>query len=120
MKNKIGGLTKKEFLAIEEFKDSILNKFTNRVSRIILFGSKARGSSTKSSDVDLLVVLTRNGKRIAREIAILTHHPIAKFMVDISPITVDEGFFKEWSPLLEHIQKDGIAIWTRKRAGKNI
>ena len=118
--NRIKGLINKEKLAVEEFKELLLKTFPERIDRIIIFGSKARGESTSSSDIDLLVVLTKNGKRIARKIAILTHHPIAEYMVDISPIVVDERFFKKWSPLLEHINRDGVVIWTNKKAKKNM
>lgn len=120
MDNKIKSLTKKEWLAIEEFKNSLLNEFPKRITRIILFGSKARGTSKRFSDIDLLVVFKRNGKRIAQETALLTHHPIARYMVDISPISVEESFFTKWSPLLENIKKEGIVLWTRKKARKNI
>lgn len=119
MKN-IKGLTKRETLAIAEYEKLLLQKLPNRIQRLILFGSKARETSTPSSDVDILVVVSKNGKNTVKEIAILTHQPIAKYMVDISPIMVEESFFKEWSPLLEHITKDGVVLWTRKKAGKNI
>ena len=118
--NKIKGLSKKERLVIVEFEKLVLKRFPRRIKKLVLFGSKARGDFNRASDLDILVVVSKNGKRISQEIAILTHEPIAKYMVDISPIIVEEGFFKEWSPLLEHINKDGIIIWTNKKAGKNI
>ena len=118
--NKISTLAKKERMAIMEFEELLIKKFPKRIRRLILFGSKARRTSNRFSDVDLLVVVTKNGKRVAQEIAILTHEPIAKYMVDISPIIVEEDFFRKWSPLLEHIRKDVIVIWTNKKAKKNM
>lgn len=107
-------LSKKEKLAVIEFEELLLKRFPKRFLRLILFGSKARGDSSRYSDIDLLVVVTNNGKAVSREVAILTHKPIAKYMVDISPIVVEEKFLKEWSPLLEHIKKEGIIIWKNK------
>lgn len=118
--NKFEGLTPKETSAIREFGELLLNSFPKRIKKLILFGSKARRTANRTSDIDLLVVLTKNGKSVSQKIAALTHGPIAKYMVDISPIVVDENFFKQWSPLLEHINKDGITIWTNKKAGKNM
>lgn len=117
---KIKGITEKEARAIVEYEELLLKKFPNRIRKLMLFGSKARGTSNRNSDIDILVVVAKDGKRIAQEIAILTHEPIAKYMVDISPITVEEDFFKNWSPLLEHIRKDGIVIWTNKKAKENM
>lgn len=120
MINKLRGLTHKERMAILEYEKALVENFPRQLSKIILFGSKARGDSKRNSDLDLLVVLTKNGKQTSQEIAMLTHQPIAKYMVDISPIVVEEKFFKNWSPLLEHIKKEGIIIWTSKRAKKNM
>ena len=121
MTNKIKGLSKQEKKALAEFEALLQKEFPRRFKKLILFGSKARGDSNRNSDIDLLVVMSKNGKETARKVAMLTHSPIAKYMVDISPIIVEEErFFKVWSPLLEHITKEGIIIWTKKKAGKNI
>src|SRR3989338_2775555 len=116
----IKNITKKEARAIAEYENLLLKKFPKRIKKLILFGSKARVDSNPNSDLDLLVVLSKNGKQATKEIVMLTHEPIAKFMVDISPIVVEEKFFKNWSPLLEHINRDGIVIWTNRQAKKNI
>lgn len=117
---KIKNITKTEAKAIAEYEELLLTKFPNRIEKLILFGSKARGDSNPNSDLDLLVVLNKNGKQTTREIVMLTHQPIAKFMVDISPVVVEEKFFKNWSPLLEHIKKDGVTLWTNRQAKKNM
>ena len=49
-------LTSREKLAIEEYKDFLLNRFPSRIEKILLFGSKARGEATRDSDVDLIIV----------------------------------------------------------------
>lgn len=117
---KIKNISKNELKAIAEYEELLLKKFPYRIKKLLLFGSKARGDSNRNSDVDLLVVLTKNGRSIRQEIAALTHEPIVHFKVLLSPITVEEDFFKEWSPLLGHIKKDAITIWTSKKAKKNM
>lgn len=113
-------ISKREAKAIGAYENLLINRFPRSIKKLMLFGSKARGDFHRNSDVDILVVLKRNNKKTAKEITILTHEPIAKYMVDISPIVVGEKFFKRWSPLLEHIKRDGITLWTNKTAKKNM
>ena len=85
----IKNISKKEMKAIAEYEKLLLKKFPKRFKRLVLFGSKARGNSNpKTSDIDLLVVVNRNGKQVRQEIAALTHEPIVHFGVDLSPIVV--------------------------------
>ena len=120
MTNKLKNLSKNELKAITEYEKLLLENFPRRLRKIVLFGSKARGDSKGSSDIDLLVVLSKNGKNIKRKAICLIHEPIAKYLVDLSPIVVEEKFLQRWSPLLEHIMKDGITLWTNRRAKKNM
>ncbi len=113
-------LTHKEKMAIREYEALLIKKFPRRIHRILLFGSKARGDFSRSADVDILIVVTKNGKRIRREIVNLTHEPILHFEVLLSPLIVEEKFFKEWSPLLQHIKKEGVTIWTNKKVKRNM
>ena len=113
-------ITGKEKKAILEYEKLLFAALPERVQQIILFGSKARGDADSSSDIDLLIVVTKNGKTVSKTVAELTHEPIAKFRADLSPIVVENDFFKNWSPLLEHVKKEGIVLWTRSKAGKNM
>jgi predicted nucleotidyltransferase len=51
------GLSKEERSAVEEA--AMLLKSDLPVERVILFGSKARGTGTEDSDIDLLVLTSR-------------------------------------------------------------
>ena len=113
-------LSKKEKMAIREYENLLLKKYPMRLRRIILFGSKARGDFSRTSDIYLLVVVNKDGKQVREEIVNLTHEPILHFEVLLSPIIVEEKFFKEWSPLLEHIKKDGVVLWINRSGEKNI
>jgi len=42
--------------AIKEFVQALKSKYRDRVRRIILFGSYARGDYTEESDIDILIV----------------------------------------------------------------
>jgi predicted nucleotidyltransferase len=80
-----------------------------RPERIILFGSQARGDATRSSDVDLLVVMPVNGSkrdlRVALQMALRDVH----FPRDILVATPHE-----WN-----VQKNipGTIVWPARREG---
>ncbi|MEW5817076.1 MAG: nucleotidyltransferase domain-containing protein [Spirochaetota bacterium] len=53
---------------IQLFKEEILSRFSDKVSAILLYGSKARGDYGKESDIDILVVISAGDWRIADQI----------------------------------------------------
>lgn len=84
-----------------------------RLTRVILFGSHARGDAAPASDIDVLVVLggdVEPGKEIAR-----TGRAVAalslKFNVVISCIFMSaERYSSEQTPLLLNVRNEGVAI----------
>jgi len=115
-------LTRKERVALQAFRDYLLEKYPDQVERIVLFGSKARGDSTSESDVDLLVViggagsgkswepLSPNWESVIEYVSTLS----LKYGVGISPKCEHVDNAKKWSPLLDHIHAEGVELW-RKR-----
>jgi predicted nucleotidyltransferase len=80
-----------------------------RPERIVLFGSRARGTAGWDSDVDLLVVMPANGskrdQRLAIRMALHDIH-IPKDILVVTP--------REWD-----IQRDipGTLVWPARREG---
>jgi predicted nucleotidyltransferase len=54
---------------IEDFAYAVAERY--HPERIILFGSQARGTANKYSDVDLLVVLSHDGRNVRKAVDIL-------------------------------------------------
>lgn len=111
-------LTRKERAALKAYQDYLLEKLPDQIERIVLFGSKARGDSTRDSDVDLLVAI--NGKPIEglgacdprwQTIVDPTFDFLMDYGVYLSPTVMHVEKTKEWTPLLAHIRKDGIVLW---------
>lgn len=80
-----------------------------RVERVVLFGSRAIGTNTVTSDVDLVLF----GERLT-----LTDHAQLAAVIDLIPMaqTVDIvllGSIQSQS-LLDHIQKHGVEWYRRK------
>lgn len=61
-------LSKKEKNIISTFKREIEKKFPEEIMKVLIFGSKARGDAAKNSDIDILVIIKSNNKKIMREI----------------------------------------------------
>jgi predicted nucleotidyltransferase len=80
-----------------------------RPERIILFGSRARGTAERDSDIDLLVVMPVKGSRRDQRLAIrmaLRDVSIPKDVLVVTP--------REWD-----IQRDipGTLVWPARREG---
>ena len=105
-------ISKRDARAIGAYEHLLLAKYPGRIKKLLLFGSKARGEARHNSDVDILVVVARKTRKLRREIAALTHEPIVRFGVDLSPVTIAEHELYKWSPFMANIKKDSVVLWT--------
>ena len=91
-----------------------------RPLKVILFGSHARGTSHDDSDIDLVVILNKEGKRASYKTMINARIEIAKrlrelkrkYPIDILVYTKDEweDLKASGSSFMEKIEKEGVAI----------
>lgn len=87
--------------AVTEFARRLRTRFGNRLSRVLLFGSRARGDVTEESDIDVLVLVRMPidaETRATREIwevveEVLRLEPTA--YVPLAPIVLAEERFLE-------------------------
>lgn len=105
------------FLETESVLTELYSRFQelygDRLVRMVLYGSQARGDAGNDSDIDILVVLKNKVdpmgeiKRTGGIVAELS----LKFGVVISCIFMDEGYFMHRNgPLLRNIRKEGIEV----------
>jgi predicted nucleotidyltransferase/DNA-binding XRE family transcriptional regulator len=80
------GVSERALRHLPEMTRRIVDEFSP--SRIILFGSQARGEAKPLSDIDLLVVFDTDGDRRERRVAIRT--ALADFIVDKDILVVTE------------------------------
>jgi uncharacterized protein len=74
---------------IEEFTEQAKAHYGNRLAKIILFGSYARGEAHDESDVDLLVVLNDEEVKTRQErdsISEMLWKLFLKYLIDLSVI----------------------------------
>lgn len=115
-------LTRNERLALQAYKNYLLRKLPHQIQRVVLFGSKARGDSTRESDVDLLVVVggdkpkTPWGLDEPRFFTIVdcVFDFLMKYRVYLAPTVMHVEETRKSSSLLADIDREGIELWHRQ------
>jgi predicted nucleotidyltransferase len=87
----------------------------SQVTRVILYGSQARGSSGKHSDVDLLIILKKLNPELNRSLSRLATEAMEKtdYEEELSLLRRTE---KQWekmkgSSFYESVLRDGVILW---------
>ncbi len=96
--------------AIQEFVKVLRRRYGNKVKRVILFGSVARGDYSEESDIDVLVVGS-----ITLDEAVEVSYPILlKYGEFISPQVMSEDYYmmlkSRKSGFIESVEKEGVVI----------
>jgi len=92
------------------------NLYKNNLSRIILFGSYARGDFKTESDIDIMILVNLNERQIEDledyKYDILEELSY-KYPVYISVMVYNIDYFNKWKnnmPLFKNVVKDGIYL----------
>ena len=100
---------------IMELVKGILDIMEHQIVRIILYGSVARGTNTRESDVDVALLIHGN---LTGEI----EDKLSDFIVDMnlkydtvfSVIDIDYENFRKWekvTPFYQNMEKEGVVLW---------
>lgn len=105
-------LSEKENKAIGKFKNNIINKFPG--SKLVLYGSKARGKGDEWSDIDILVLLNELSKSNEDLVYDIAYDIDLQFDLVISPLVESKSFWQsplaKEMPIHKNIQKEGIRV----------
>ncbi len=98
---------------LKEFKHQIAELYGQRLKKVVLYGSYARGQANdEHSDIDLAVVLdgtVEPCKEIDRMIDIITDLNLEhNILLSIYPVS-EKDYHSLNSPLLMNIRKEGVA-----------
>lgn len=100
-------------LALEDARDDLRKLYGERLYRLILFGSQARGDAGENSDIDLLVVLdgpvdplteARRTSDLVIDAAI--EHGVSLTLVHLST----KEFDREAHSFVENVRSEGVQI----------
>jgi len=98
---------------MDELNNSFRKLYGNKLSHIVLYGSKARGDDKEGSDIDVLVVLKGRispCEEIIRTLDIVAEISLKHTVVISCFFISEEQFESEQSPLLINIRREGILI----------
>lgn len=98
-----------------EFSELIKTSLKDRLKKIILYGSRARGDFTEGSDCDFLIVVDKRDEEVRERILRIEVEMLDKYNTLFASIVCDE---KEWEkesrfPLGINIDREGIALWMK-------
>ncbi len=106
--------------AIEAFKEALISRLSERVLKIVFFGSRMRGIFGPESDIDLLVVLSEKNKEIVDtiyEISDAIENNILHYEIPFSIHILTKNEYDRLkdskSQFIEEIEKEGITIYER-------
>lgn len=108
-------LKSKDAAALEEFLRGVRSALGENLIEAKLFGSKATGKDQPDSDIDVLVVVNRNGVETEDLVLDIAPSTSTSSMTSIfSPRVIDRSTLSDpvWSitPFLRAIAKEGIAL----------
>ncbi len=99
----------------EELVSGLLEILKVQIVRIVLFGSTARGTAEKDSDIDIAIFLTKSmndeqEERLSDLIADLN----LKYDKVFSVVDIHQETFLKWNavtPFYRNVEQEGIVLW---------
>ena len=99
----------------EELVQGLTDIFENNISMIILYGSVARGSATKESDIDIaIVVRSQMDDATKRRFLNWAADMDIRYERVFSIVDIQESNMSKWEetlPFYRNIKKEGIVLW---------
>lgn len=96
-----------------EMQQALKDIYGERIVRIMLFGSHARGDASAGSDIDALIVLkgaVKPGEEIALTGGIASELSLKHDVVISCAFVSAERYETEQSPLLINVRREGVAV----------
>ena len=99
-------------LILTKFRAAIDGLYGNRVERVVLFGSRARGDAQDDSDYDVAVFLKDLNDRWAEadKIALAAMNVFDETGALIHAMPYHEGAYQERTPLMHEVRREGIDL----------
>lgn len=98
---------------------TVITKFPlyEYIEDVILYGSTARGEASDESDVDLLIVLSEEAKKVENSNALLMRlrGDISSDNIEIPETDLHFSFGTEWKEsnqvFYQNVRTDGVSLW---------
>ena len=111
----IGYLNDTEEKAVKELKEKLIQFFGDRLKKMILYGSKARGDFYKESDIDLLIIVNDLDADAFDIITETTYKIELKYDLEISVSPYSTAYYQEHinnriNLFMHNIKVEGVAV----------
>ena len=109
MKLAIQRISENKRRALESFVNVLKEKYGDRIHKIILFGSTARGEAEEESDIDILIIADGVAQK---EVSKIAFQILLKYGEVVSPIVEDKQQFEKYRDysFYRNILREGIEI----------
>ncbi|MCW7077808.1 MAG: nucleotidyltransferase domain-containing protein [Canidatus Methanoxibalbensis ujae] len=98
---------------VNQVKCHLIERYRDKIKKIILYGSHARGEATKDSDIDLLVLIddSIDPFEVRRSLSDLLFDILLEKGELVSVIALPKTFFENYNyPFVINVRKEGIRI----------
>lgn len=101
---------------IFEFTKDMYHLFGKDMSRVVIYGSYARGDYSKESDIDVMILVKIPEAEIrdyTDDVADCAFGYLMKYGIDISPVVKNEEHFNYWVdtlPYYRNIRDEGVIV----------
>lgn len=98
----------------EVFIEKIKNRYGERLSKVVLYGSYARGDQHEESDIDFMIIL--NDSKLQPEKVGIVGQLITEIkeqfnvLISILPVTIDRYMFSD-RLFYKNVRREGIVIY---------
>ncbi len=102
---------------LQEIAELLRNVYGERLRAVILYGSVARGTQTKDSDVDIMVLIEGTDEELRRyeeKLGDVSTDLALKYLRVFSIIDVKYQEYMEWrtiSPFYKNVDKEGVVVY---------
>ena len=111
-------LTINEQAALSALVSRLREQCGDKLLRVVLFGSKARGDSDAESDLDVLILVNDGDWRFQDAVALVAFDPMIEYGVVLSPLVVNDADYRWWqehhAPIYRNVSAEGIELWTKQ------
>jgi uncharacterized protein len=97
---------------IMRFRSALGGIFGDRIERLVLFGSRARGDARRDSDYDIAIFLDdfADRRQEVRRLVPLVTDIVEETGAVVHPLPFRAGTWRERTPLMHEIRLDGVDL----------